>query len=206
MLPEIWEPNLTVVFVGTTVVEPSDTIGFHHLHPRDRFWELLALGGITPQRIITSQERKALSEGHARGNVSDPVRSMFLQKKTSQLLKLGIGITQLNRRVAVGSEKDKSARPSLDDIHQFITRVEELKPAILAFITDLDLFVGLFKNRYPGVSEALGLQSFSIGPSDVWLLGSTTKMLRGEALTKQEDAFFEMGEAIAALRGETEKK
>jgi G:T/U-mismatch repair DNA glycosylase len=202
MLPEIWEPEMKVVFVGTVVLEPSDSIGFHHLHPRDRFWELLALGGITPQRIITAQERRALSEGHARGNVSDPVRSMFLQKKTSQLLKLRIGITQLNRRVVVANEKDKSARPSPDDIQQFVTRVEELNPGILAFTTDADLFVGSFKTRYPGVSDTLGAQSFKIGTSDVWLLGSTTKMLRGEALTKQEDLFFELGETISALRRE----
>ncbi|MDH3252073.1 MAG: hypothetical protein OEM41_04725 [Ignavibacteria bacterium] len=206
MLPEIWEPGLTVVFVGTAVAEPSDTLGFYYLHPRDRFWELLELGGITPKRIITPQERKALAEGHARGSLSDPVRVMFTQKRTSQLLKMEIGITHLNRRVVASGDKDKAARPSAEDIQQFILRAEELNPRILAFITDIEIFVGSFKSRYPGASDTLGLQSFRIGNSDVWLLGSTSKLLRGEALTRQEDAFFELGEAMSALRGETAKE
>ena len=93
MLPEIWEQGMTLVFVGVAVTEPSDTLGFYHLHPRDRFWEMLELGG------ITSQERKALAEGHAQGSLSDPVRSMFIEKKTSQLVRIGIGLTDVNRRV-----------------------------------------------------------------------------------------------------------
>ena len=112
MLPEIWEPELTVVFVGTAVTEPSDTLGFYHLHPRDRFWELLEVNSITPTRIISKQERKAMADGQANGSVSDPVRSMFIQKRTSQLLRLGIGLTDLNRRVVAFNDKDKAARPT----------------------------------------------------------------------------------------------
>lgn len=203
MLPEIWEPSLTVVFVGTAVAEPSDTLGFYYLHPRDRFWELLEMGGITPKRLITPQERKALTDGHADGSLSDPVRLMFTQKKTSQLLKLGIGLTHLNRRVVASSDKDKSAKPTVDDIQQFIVRAERLNPKILAFITSVDIFLESFKSSYPGTSGTPGLQSFRIANSEVWLLGSTSGLLRGEALARQEDVFVALGEAISALKGET---
>lgn len=206
MLPEIWEPGLVVVFVGTAVAEVSDTLGFYHLHPRDRFWELLEIGGITPTRIITVQERKALTDGHANGSLSDPVRSIFTQKKTSQLLRLGIGLTDLNRRVLAGSEKDKSARPTQEDIEQFIIKHEKLNPKIVAFMTSPEIFVELFKRRYPGACGTLGVQPFTIGNSEVWLLGSTSGLVRGEALSRQEDAFFALGERIPALKGETATK
>jgi G:T/U-mismatch repair DNA glycosylase len=199
MLPEIWAPQLTVVFVGTAVTELSVTLGFYHLHPRNRFWELLELGGITPGRVITAQERKALTEGHARGTLSDPVRSMFVQKKTSQLLRLGIGLTDVNRRVVALSEKDKAAQPSQEDIAHFIAKVGELKPKMLAFAVRPDAFVEMFKNRYSGASEALGLQPFRIDDSEVWLLGSTSASTRGVALSSQEDTFFVLGERISAI-------
>jgi G:T/U-mismatch repair DNA glycosylase len=202
MLPEIWEPNLTAVFVGTAVAEPSDTLGFYHLHPRDRFWELLEMNGITPIRIITAKERKALTEGHAEGNLSDPVRRMFTLKKTSQLLRLGIGLTDVNRRVVAASDKDKSALPTQEDIEDFVVKNEKLNPKILAFVVRPEIFVELFGNRYPGACGTLGLQPFRMGNSEVWLLGSTTGMLRGEALGTQEDAFFALGEKISIIAGQ----
>jgi G:T/U-mismatch repair DNA glycosylase len=202
MLPEIWEPQLMVVFVGTAVAGLSDTLGFYHLHPRNRFWELLEIGGITPKRIITPQERKALADGHADGSLSDPVRSMFTQKKTSQMLQLGIGLTDLNRRVLASNDKDKSARPTQEDIEQFIVRDEKLNPTIVAFVTSPEIFVELFKSRYPGTSDTLGLQPFRINNSEVWLLGSTSRLVRGEALDRQEDAFCALGERISVLKGE----
>jgi G:T/U-mismatch repair DNA glycosylase len=205
MLAEIWEPDLTILFVGTAAEEVSDTLGFHYLHARNRFWELIEIGGITPERIISASERKALTVGHARGNLSDPIRSMFIQKKTSQLLKLGLGLTYLNRRVVAVNDKDKSARPTEADIQEFIGRVVHLSPKILAFVTSADLFVELLKGRYPDVTSTLGLQSFKMGNSQVWLLGSPGTMLRGEALAKQEDAFFELGERITAIKGTAPK-
>jgi G:T/U-mismatch repair DNA glycosylase len=201
MVREIWEPDLKVLFVGTAVDEVSDKLGFHHLHPRDRFWESIELGGITPHRIITPSERKALEEGQKQGSLSDPIRQMFVEKRTSQLLKLGIGLTDLNRRVISGGEKDKLAWPTEEDLEEFVGRAAELKPKTLAFVINPDLFAGLFKSRYPGVTSTLGLQSFKIADAEVWLLGSTATKPRGEALTQQEDAFFALGERISALKG-----
>jgi G:T/U-mismatch repair DNA glycosylase len=131
------------------------------------------------------------------------VRSLFTQKKTSELLKLGIGLSDLNRRVVASSDKDKSARPTQEDIEQFIVKDENLNPKILAFVISPEIFVEVFKGRYPGSCGTLGLQPFRIGNSEVWLLGSTSGLARGEALGMQEDAFFALGERISAFKEET---
>lgn len=201
MLPEIVQPGLTVLFVGTAVTEPSGAIGFCHLHPKDRFWELLAIGGITPVRLITADERKALAEGHRTGNLTDPVRTFFIEKKTGQLLRLGVGMTDLNRRVAVAGEKDPEAAPTEEDIRIFLGRAGELRPKILAFVTAADIFEKSFRGTNPGVTATLGLQAFTIGEAEVWLLGSTISKPRGEALTLQEDTFFALGERVQELTG-----
>ena len=200
MIHEVWEPDMMVVFVSPAVLELSETLGFSHLHPRDRFWELLETSGITPKRVITSQERKALADGHAGGSLSDPVRLMFFEKKTSQLLRLGIGLAALNRRVVVASEKDRSAIPDENDIKQFLTRVQELHPGILAFVTAPDLFIKAFESRHPGLTGTPGRQQFQMAGSEVWLLGSTTAQLRGALLTAQEDLFLALGERLSDLR------
>ena len=175
MLREIWEPDLPVVFVGTAVDELSDTLGFYHLHPRNRFWELLEIGGMTPTRIITPSERKALAEGHARGSLSDPVRSMFIQKKTSQLLRLGIGLTDLNRRVIAIDDKDKAARPTEEDIQQFIARVPVLNSKVLAFVTKPDLFNILSKLGEEGMGVVHTARAAMSGPLLLGVVRSTTR-------------------------------
>jgi G:T/U-mismatch repair DNA glycosylase len=203
LLPEIWESGQTVVFVGSVVDEQSHIFGFHHLHPRDRFWELLEICSITPARIISAGERKALAEGHAKGNVSEPVRAIFIQKKTAQILRAGVGITALNRRAVAKNEKDRPAQPSPEDVEQFIARTLELRPKVVAFITIPEVFPELFKDRYPAANPTSGLQPFRIGGAEVWALGSTVALLRGEALTRQEDVFFALGERMQALAAES---
>jgi G:T/U-mismatch repair DNA glycosylase len=202
MINEVWEPDMTAVFVSPAVLELSETLGFSHLHPRDRFWELLETAGITPKRVITSQERKALADGHAEGSLSDPVRLMFIEKKTSQLRGLGIGLAELNRRATVTSEKDRAAIPDDGDIEQFLAKVEALHPKILAFVTRPEIFIQAFKSRYPALTATPGHQQFQMAGSEIWLLGSTTAQMGGALLTAQEDLFFSLGERISGLRGE----
>ena len=187
-----------MVFVGTAVDELSEKLGYHFLQPRNRFWEQLELAGITPKRIITPAERKALEEGQARGNLADPIRLMFAEKRNSQLLRLGIGLAYLNKRVIATGEKDKSARPTDQDLQELFDRTARLKPRTLAFVIAADLFADLFRVVSPAATATPGPQAFTIGDAEVWLLGSTVAQLRGEALTRQEDAFFELGERLAA--------
>ncbi|HUI10860.1 MAG TPA: hypothetical protein VL221_11065 [Bacteroidota bacterium] len=202
MLPEIWEPGLTVVFAAAAIDEVSATLGFRHMHPRSRFWDLLATGGLTEAPVMTKQERKALEKGHREGSLSDPVRSMFFMKKTSLLLRRGIGLTELNRRVAAAGEKDRAAAPTGDDVRRFLGDVERMRPAIVALIAPPETVLACFPEQRPDAAAMPGPQRWKIGDAEVWALGSTTGIARGEAATRQEDAFFALGERVTALRGQ----
>ena len=202
MLPEIWEPGLFVVFVASAVDQASAALGFRHMHPRSRFWELLATGGITGERVVTKGDRKALEQGHREGSLSDPVRSMFFMKKTSLLLRQGIGLTELNRRMAVAGDKDRAAMPTEDDIRAFTGGVADRKPAIVAFVIPPETMVACFPAQAADSAAMPGPLPWKIGQSEVWTLGSTTALIRGEAATRQEDAFFALGERVTALRGQ----
>ncbi len=199
MMSDLWPAGLRVLFVDAVVTQLADEVGFSHVHPRDRFWELLALGSITPEPILTAKEKKALVEGQKEGSVSEPVKLLFIEKKSGQLKKLGIGMTDLNRRQVAVDEKDKAARPTDNDVASLIGRAGELKPLLVAFVVAPDLFVDLMKKRFPEVTPTPGLQPFRIGTVEVWLLGSTTAVLRGESLASQEDAFFALGERLEGL-------
>ncbi len=203
MFDEIWPHGLRVLFVGAVATEPSPTLEFHHLHPRDRFWELLDLGGITKGRVITKEERKAMADGHARGNITDPVRQIFLEKKRNQLVRLGIGITYLNRSPGIGTEKDKAALPAAEDLTRFVARAEATAPRCFAFVMDNAMFKELWRPRCADATDVLGKQPFTIAGVPVWLMGSAQAVLKGDALLAQEDQFFALGEYLGSLADDT---
>lgn len=201
MLTDIWEQETLALFVSAVPIEPSPTLGFHHLHPRDRFWELLELGSLTPTRIISKDERKAMAEGHARGNITDPVRQIFLQKKSSQILRAGIGIAYLKSATGIDSEKHKDALPSSEDVRTFLERCKVSPVKLLGFVMDAGVFAELFRETHPGAGRAPGRQEFTIHGAGVWLLGSSQSSLKGEALLAQEDLFLAFGEELEVIRG-----
>lgn len=202
MLTHIWPPGLRVLCVSGVPTEPSPTLEFHHLHPRDRFWELLELGGITKGRLITREERKAMAEGHARGNITDPVRQLFLEKKTNQLLRIGVGITYLNPRSGIETEKDRAAVPTPEEISAFLAKAGATPPGCFAFVMDGAMFRDIWRPRFPEATETPGKQSFTIAGAQVWLMGSSQAALKGDALLAQEDQFFALGEYLMTLGGE----
>jgi G:T/U-mismatch repair DNA glycosylase len=203
MLQEIIQPGLPVVFVDTVVTELWDTLGFYHLHKRDRFWELLMIGGITPATLVTTAEAKALDDGHRSGNLTDPVRMLFIEKKTGQLQKLGIGLAQLNRRTTAIAEKDPWAKPSREDIERFVSRIRENAPKVLAFVTSPETFLAAFASTYPGTTDEPGLQPVRICGAETWFLGPTSFRPRGDRATQQEDVFFALGERLQELTKST---
>jgi G:T/U-mismatch repair DNA glycosylase len=200
MLTAIWEQETLALFVSMVPTEPSPTLEFHHLHPRDRFWELLELGSITPSRIISKEERKAMAEGHARGNITDPVRQIFLEKKTSQIRRSGIGIAYLKYVAGVDSEKHKDARPAPEEVRTFLDRCKDSPVRVICFLMDPTMFTDLFKDAHPGAGDASGKQGFAIHGAEIWLLGSPQAGLKGEGLLAQEDLFLAVGERIEELR------
>lgn len=197
MLPEILISNLRVVFVGTTVAEVSDELGFYYLGPKNRFWEMLAFANIMPSLVISPSDRKALVDAQYSGVLDDRYKQFFFGKKKGTLLQQRIGLTDLNRRVVVSKDDDPGAEPNAEDIRKFVKKVEKYRPKLLAFVTGLEIFEKCLKPLYPSATRERGKQNFSIGASEVWLLGSTSGRVKDtDAL---EQVFGEMAERYREL-------
>ena len=198
MLAEILIQNLNGVFVGTTVSETSDELGFYYLGPNNSFWDLLEFARITPTTLVSASERKVLMNAKKDGVLSDMYKQLFFEKKETALLKHSIGLTDLNRRRVVSNDDDPAARPTIDDIQKFIRKVEKYRPKILAFATNMEIFENAFKPNYPSVNQQRGKQDFLIGDSEVWLLGSTSGRVKDtDAL---EQVFEDLAERLKSLK------
>lgn len=173
MLPEILMQNLRVVFVGTTISETSDELGFYYLGPNNRFWFLLEYAGITPTSVVSPSERKVLFDAKKDRVLNEMYKKLFFEKKETELLKHRIGLTDLNRRRVISNDDDPAAEPTMDDIQKFVRKVEKYRPKLVAFVTSMEIFENCFKRLYPSVNRQRGKQDFLIGHSEVWLLGST---------------------------------
>jgi len=200
MLPEIWVPNLKVVFVGTCTGQESDELGFYYLGRNHAFWDLLEYAGITPAKFFPKAERQTLRDARATGQLSEQLKQLFSEKKESRLLKLGIGLTDLNRRVVVSNDDDPKAKPTEGDVQQFVKKVEKLAPKALGFVTSIDIFEDSFKTLYPQATRIRGQQAFKIHESQVWLLGSTSGRV------KDVDAREDIFDQFAAFVSELESK
>jgi G:T/U-mismatch repair DNA glycosylase len=197
MLAEILISNLNVVFVGTTVSEVSDELGFYYLGPRNRFWEMLEYSGIVPGMVISASDRKVLADAKHTGVLTDMYKQFFFEKKETLLLKHRVGFTDLNRRRVVSSDDDPAAEPTAEDMQKFIKKVEKYKPKIVAFVTGLDIFEKCMKPLYPVATKSRGKQEFLIGTSEVWLLGSTSGRAKDtEAL---EQVFEDLAERVKSF-------
>jgi G:T/U-mismatch repair DNA glycosylase len=194
MLPEILTRNLRVLFVGTTVSEASNDLGFYYLGPNNRFWGLLEYAGITPEPVVTPQERKILMDTLKTHALNDMYKKLFFEKKEAVLAKYRIGLTDLNRRRVVSSDSDPAAKPTPDDIAKFIRKVEKYQPQVVAFVAGMEIFESCFKPLYPAANRERGKQGFLIGGSEVWLMGSPSGRVKDtEAL---EQVFEELADRI----------
>ncbi len=198
MLPEIWAQNLRVVFVGTTLAEISDQLGFYYLGPNNQFWFLLEYAGIMPTSLVSPPERKVLVNAQKDGVLNDTYKQLFFEKKERELLKHHIGLTDLNRRRVVSKEDDPAAEPTKEDILKFVRKVEKYEPKILAFVTGVEIFEKCLRPLYPSVNRQRGKQDFLIGNSEVWLLGSTSGRVKDT--DAMEQVFEDLAERLKGLK------
>jgi G:T/U-mismatch repair DNA glycosylase len=192
MLPEILNRNMRVLFVGTTVSKVSDELGFYYLGPGNKFWWLLEYAGLTKGSLVTQQERTLMLDTFKTHALNDTYRRLFFEKKERVLVERGFGLTDLNRRKVAGSDDEPGARPTPEDVRKFIAKVAKFKPAVVAFVTGLEIFEECFKPVYPAASRTRGKQEFTIEGSEVWLLGSTSGRV------KDTDAIEQVFEDLAA--------
>ncbi len=200
MLKEILIQNLRVVFVGTSVAETSDELGFYYLGTKNRFWEMLEYAGISPTSVVSPSDRKALVDAKHTGVLNDVYKQFFFEKKEGALLKLRIGLTDLNRRLVVSNDDDPAAQPTMEDIQKFVKKVEKYKPKIVAFVTGIEVFENCFKRLHPSANRQRGKQDFMIGNSEVWLLGSTSGRVKDTDAIEQ--AFGDLADRLSVLEKE----
>ena len=199
MLPEILERNLNVIFVGTTISEVSDELGFYYLGPNNRFWSLLAYAGITPTSLVSASERNVLVDASKEGVLSDMYKKLFFEKKEAELLKHRVGVTDFNRRRVVSKDDDPAAEPTKDDIEKFLTKAKKYRPKILAFVCSMGVFEKCLGHFHPSATRERGKQDFLVGDSEVWLVGSTSGRVKDTAALEQvfEDLEARLKELIA---------
>lgn len=106
MLPDLLRPNVTVVFVGTSVGDASAHAGHYYANPTNRFWDLLDATGLTSSAGITCE-------------------------CDAEILEHRIGITDLVKRRAAFSDSLLAARDY--DVDGLLTRIEQNRPKIVAF-------------------------------------------------------------------------
>jgi len=106
MLPDLLEPGLRVVFVGTSVSTRSAAAGHYYANPANKFWQLLAA--------------TKLHDGHVLGSSLD-----------TQLPSLGIGLTDLVKTRA--SSSDARLEQGDYDVAGFLRRIEAAAPQVVAF-------------------------------------------------------------------------
>lgn len=143
-LPDLVEPGLKALFVGTNPGIKSARIGHYFAGTSNMFWKLLYESKLTAERLTTEDDFKVKNFGYGLTDVIKlPTRST----------------TELKRDYAYGSKK------RLDVI------IEENKPKIVAFVGKAGFRYYLDNGLIPVI---YGLQDFEIDRSLVYLLPSTS--------------------------------
>ncbi len=143
-LPDLVQPRMKVVFVGTNPGTKSARIGHYFAGNSNMFWKLLYESNLTKERLTTEQDNKLITYGHGLTDViKRPTRS------TSEL-----------RR-----DDGNGARDRLNSI------IEKNRPSIVAFVGKTGFRYYL---DYKGKSIKYGMQKFKIAESSVYLLPSTS--------------------------------
>jgi double-stranded uracil-DNA glycosylase len=105
-LPDLLGPGLRILFVGYNPSVRSARLGHYYAGRNNRFWELLAAGGLTPRRLAFTED--ALLPG------------------------LGIGITDLVKRPTRAAH-DVAAAEFRAGAARVRRLVETLRPSVVAY-------------------------------------------------------------------------
>ena len=137
-VPDVVAPDLRVLFCGINPGLYSAAVGHHFAGPGNMFWPTLYSAGFTPRVLSPFEE--------------------------SQLLDLGLGITNLApRATAAADELDPAEiRRGVGVLRR---KVLKLHPRFLAVVGLQAYRIGFEDRR-----AVVGLQPSSIGPTKIWLL------------------------------------
>ena len=143
-LPDIVQPGMKAVFVGTNPGTKSARMGYYFAGTSNMFWKLLYESNLTEERLRTELDRRLVAYGYGLTDVvKRPTRS------TSELRK----------------DDGNGARNRLDFI------IEKNKPGLVAFVGKTGFRYYIDDNDKP---VKYGIQKFKIADSCVYLLPSTS--------------------------------
>lgn len=145
IIPDLLQPGLRLVFCGSALGTASARAKAYYAKPGNKFWPTLHAVGLTPRR--------------------------FAPQEYPALLELGIGLTDINK---TQSGNDDVLAPEHDDVAGLAAKIEQYRPAILAFTAKRPAQVFLRDSFGLQGPPAYGLQPQRIGPTRLFVLPSTS--------------------------------
>ncbi|MCA1683191.1 MAG: mismatch-specific DNA-glycosylase [Actinobacteria bacterium] len=118
-LPDLLAPGLKAVFCGINPGHVSAAAGAHFANPRNDFWRLLHVAGLTRRLLAPSEQR--------------------------ELLRQGFGITNAAYRTTAGSG-DLRRADFAGAAERLLRIAEELRPGVIAFVGK-EAYRGAFNER-----------------------------------------------------------
>lgn len=137
-IPDVVRPGLKVLFVGINPGLYSGATGRHFARPGSRFWPTLHRAGFTPRQLSPDE--------------------------TTELLRLGIGITNLvNRTTATAAELgDDELRAGARRLRETVARHRPRTVAILA--------VSGYRIAFDRPKAPIGRQAADLEGAQLWVL------------------------------------
>jgi TDG/mug DNA glycosylase family protein len=145
IIPDLLQPGLRLVFCGSALGAASAKAKAYYAKPGNKFWPTLHAVGLTPRR--------------------------FAPHEYPALLGLGIGLTDINK---TQSGNDDVLAPQHDDVAGLAAKIEQYRPAILAFTAKRPAQVFLRESFGLKGPPPYGLQAQRIGPTRLFVLPSTS--------------------------------
>ncbi|MFA7236339.1 MAG: mismatch-specific DNA-glycosylase [Phycisphaeraceae bacterium] len=146
MLPDYLAPNLTAVFVGTSVATTSASKKHYYSGRGNKFWEYLYKADLTGASLLSPED-------------------------DSKVIGFGLGLTDLVKGRAASS--DLLLRSCDYDISGFIDRVRQDQPFVIAF-NGKRAAKQVMRCLGYRIRPQLGLADWAIGQSKVYVLPSSS--------------------------------
>lgn len=137
-IPDVLAPGLRLVFCGINPGLYSGATGHHFARPGNRFWPTLHLAGLTPRLFSPFEDR--------------------------ELLKLGLGMTNLVRRTTAAADElsDEELRRGAIRLERKLAKLRPRRVAVLG--------VGAYRAAFGCKKAVMGRQEETLGGCELWIL------------------------------------
>jgi double-stranded uracil-DNA glycosylase len=163
-VPDVLAPNLRVLFCGINPGLWSAAVGHHFARPGNRFWKALHLAGFTPRVLAPDEE--------------------------AELLRLGLGITNLVDRASAGAA-DLTSEELGAGAERLAAKVAWTQPKVVAV-----LGVGAYRTAFARPKATIGPQPTPIAGARAWVLPNPSGLNAHYQLPALAAAFADLRRAV----------